>query len=167
MRPTLLANLEEQSVFCGGIVEDGDVFRFSLPPDFDVIDKVIESSEKIKSVEMPEADAMLIFSCVGRFVSLGPMLNQELNGLANTWKKSMAGFFCLGEFGKAEGGDKAEFHGTTCSWVALKEKKQKIRYESKINKRKIVTGNSDGHTRKHDNRFQTKFGHCLFFRKSG
>jgi small ligand-binding sensory domain FIST len=122
MRATLLANLEEQSIFCGGIVKEGDVFRFSLPPDFEVVDKVIESSEKMKTMEMPEADAMLVFTCVGRLESLGPMVNQELMGLANTWKKPMAGFFCLGEFGKAEGGDQAELHGTTCSWVALKEK---------------------------------------------
>jgi hypothetical protein len=33
----------------------------------------------------------------------------------------MAGFFSYGEFGRAARG-KQEFHGTTCSWVALKEK---------------------------------------------
>jgi small ligand-binding sensory domain FIST len=122
MRPTLLANLEDQSILCGGIVENGDVFRFSLPPDFEVIDKVIESSIEIKKNKMPDADALIVFSCVGRFASLGPMINYELEGLTKTWHKPMIGFFCLGEFGKAERGDKAEFHGTTCSWVALKEK---------------------------------------------
>ena len=122
MRPTLLANLEDQSILCGGIVENGDVFRFSLPPDFEVIDKVIESSIEIKKNNMPDADALIVFSCVGRFASLGPMINYELEGLTKTWHKPMIGFFCLGEFGKATGGDKAEFHGTTCSWVALKEK---------------------------------------------
>jgi small ligand-binding sensory domain FIST len=44
-----------------------------------------------------------------------------LEGLAGTWKKPMAGFFSLGEFGSVAGG-KPEFHGTTCSWMALKEK---------------------------------------------
>jgi small ligand-binding sensory domain FIST len=33
----------------------------------------------------------------------------------------MTGYFSLGEFGAVKGG-KATFHGTTCSWVALKEK---------------------------------------------
>ena len=49
------------------------------------------------------------------------MMNKQLEGLAGTWKKSMAGFFSLGEFGSVENG-KPEFHGTSCSRVALKEK---------------------------------------------
>ena len=53
--------------------------------------------------------------------SLGPMIDKELEGLTQTWDKPMIGFFSLGEFGCAEGGV-PEFHGTTCSWVAIKEK---------------------------------------------
>lgn len=120
MRPTLLLNVEEKSVLCGGTLSKGEQFRFSLPPDFDVIESVVESSKSIKVSEMPEADALLIFSCIGRMESLGPMIGEELKGLVETWGKPMAGFFSLGEFGCAEGGV-PEFHGTTCSWVALKE----------------------------------------------
>ena len=105
----------------GGPVVEGESFRFSLPPDFDVIEKVVESSREIKEREMPEADAILVFSCVGRLESLGPMVNKELEGLAETWDKPMAGFFSLGEFGRVANGI-PEFQGTTCCWVALKEK---------------------------------------------
>ena len=122
MRPTLLANLEEKSIFCGGIIEEGDVFRFSIPPDFDIIDTVIESSREIKKVSLPDIDAMVIFSCAGRFIDLGPMIETELDGLAETWGSPMAGFLCLGEFGKVQGAYVSEFHGSTCSWLALKEK---------------------------------------------
>ena len=122
MRPTLLANIDEKSVFCGGTIETGDVFRFSLPPDFEVIDKVVESSALVRDEQIPEADAMIIFSCVGRFMTLGPMINDELEGLANTWNVPMAGFFCLGEFGKVAGARQAEFHGTTVSWAVIKER---------------------------------------------
>ena len=52
---------------------------------------------------------------------LGPMLSAELDGLAATWNKPMAGFFSLGEFGKLDN-SRPEFVGTTVSWVALKEK---------------------------------------------
>ena len=121
MRPTLLLNVEEKSVLCGGTISKGEQFRFSLPPDFDVIESVVESSRTIKGTEMPEADALLVFSCIGRMESLGPMIDKELDGLTETWDKPMVGFFSLGEFGCAEGGV-PEFHGTTCSWVALKEK---------------------------------------------
>jgi hypothetical protein len=121
MRPTILWNVEDQSVMVGGPVKEGSLFRFSLPPDLEVIDTVIESSRQIKENELPEADAMLIFSCVGRLSSLGPMVSSELDGLAATWNKPMAGFFSLREFGKLDN-SRPEFHGTTVSWVVLKEK---------------------------------------------
>ena len=121
MRPPFLFNKKDKSVMCGGIMEEGSKFRFSLPPDFDVIDAVIESAATIKENNFPEADALLIFSCIGRLATLGPMASDELEGLAKTWNTPMAGFFSMGEFGRVDGG-KPDFHGTTCSWVALKEK---------------------------------------------
>jgi hypothetical protein len=121
MRPTILWNTKDQSVMVGGQVEEGSQFRFSLPPDLEVIDTVIESAKEIKEKELPDADAMIVFSCIGRLTSLGPLLSSELDGLANTWNKPMAGFFSLGEFGKLDD-SRPEFHGTTVSWVALKEK---------------------------------------------
>jgi hypothetical protein len=121
MRPLLLWNTEDRSVLIAGNVNEGDRFRFSLPPDFDVIDKVIDSTKKIKEEAMPDADAMIAFSCVGRLGSFGPMVSTEIEGMASTWNKPMIGFFSLGEFGKLDNGS-CEFHGTTVSWVALKEK---------------------------------------------
>lgn len=121
MRPFLLWNTEDQSIMVGGPVKEGSLFRFSLPPDLEVIDSVIESSMALKENELPDADAMLIFSCIGRLSSLGPMSSSEIDGLTATWNKPMAGFFSLGEFGKLDD-SRPEFHGTTVSWVALKEK---------------------------------------------
>lgn len=121
MRPIILWNKEDQSVMLGAPVEEGSTFRFSLPPDLEVIDTVIESTKTIKQDEMPDADAMIIFSCVGRLSSLGPMVAAEIDGLAATWNKPLVGFFSLGEFGKLDD-TRPEFHGTTVSWVALKEK---------------------------------------------
>lgn len=119
--PPLEFNTKNRSVLCGQPIKEGTTFRFSLPPDFDVIDTVIESSRKIKENEMPEAEALVVFSCLVRLMSLGPMIEEEINGLTNVWEKPAAGFFSMGEFGRVAGG-KPEFHGTTCSWVALKEK---------------------------------------------
>jgi len=119
--PFILFNTTEQSVMIPGTAIEGSAFRFSLPPDFDVVETVIESSRKAKEKELSEADALLVFSCVARLESLGPMAAMELEGLAETWAKPMAGFFCLGEFGRIADG-KSEFHGSTVSWVALKEK---------------------------------------------
>ena len=121
MKPVLLCNTDNNSIMVGGQVKQGESFRFSLPPDFDVIDKVVESTRIIKEKDMPDADAMLVFSCIGRLGSFGPMISTEIEGLAATWNKPMIGFFSLGEFGKLDEG-RCEFHGTTVSWVALKEK---------------------------------------------
>ncbi|MFD2727527.1 FIST signal transduction protein [Hyunsoonleella rubra] len=121
MKPVLLWNTEDDSVMVGGQVKHGQHFRFSLPPDFDVIDTVVESTRKEKEKNMPDADALIVFSCVGRLETLGLMVSQEIEGLASIWNKPMIGFFCMGEFGKLDDGP-CDFHSTTVSWVALKEK---------------------------------------------
>jgi len=121
MRPALFFNPADQSVMIAGGVKEGELFRFSLPPDFDVIDKVIESTRNSKEKEMPDADVLLVFSCVGRLGTFGPLISTEIEGLASTWGKPMIGYFSLGEFGKLDEG-RCEFQGTTVSWVALKEK---------------------------------------------
>jgi hypothetical protein len=121
MKPALFFNPADQSVMIAGGVKEGDHFRFSLPPDFDVIEKVIESTRIIKEKEMPDADVLMVFSCVGRLGTFGPLISTEIEGLASTWGKPMIGYFSLGEFGKLDEG-RCEFQGTTVSWVALKEK---------------------------------------------
>ncbi len=121
MKPVLFWNTSNLSIMIGGEVKEGELFRFSLPPDFDSIDTVVESSRTLKEKSMPDADALLIFSCVGRLGTFGPMITTEIEGLASTWDTPMLGFFSLGEFGKLDDGQ-CEFHGTTVSWVALKEK---------------------------------------------
>ena len=121
MRPVLLWNTDDKSIMVGGQIKETENFRFSLPPDFDAIDTVIESTRMTKEKSMPDVDALLVFSCVGRLGSFGPMISAEIEGMAATWNKPMIGFFSLGEFGKLED-SQCEFHGTTVSWVALKEK---------------------------------------------
>lgn len=121
MKPVIFWNTADQSIMVGSEVKEGESFRFSLPPDFDAIDIVVGSTQIIKEKSMPEIDALLIFSCIGRLGTFGPMISSEIEGLSETWKKPMLGFFSLGEFGKLDDGP-SEFHGTTVSWVALKEK---------------------------------------------
>ncbi|PWN05778.1 FIST signal transduction protein [Rhodohalobacter mucosus] len=123
MKPVLFWRTADQSIMVGGEVKEGELFRFSLPPDFDSIDTVVESTRIIKEESMPDVDAVLIFSCVGRLGSFGPMITTEIEGIASTWNKPMLGFFSLGEFGKLDEGP-CEFHGTTVSWVTLTEKQQ-------------------------------------------
>ena len=114
-------NKEENALVLESDVEEGSRFWFSTPPDFDIIETVVGKAKEIRGTNDADADAVLIFSCASRLSALGPMAQQENDSLANVWKAPMAGFFTYGEFGRAING-KHEFHSTTCSWVALKEK---------------------------------------------
>ena len=112
---------ERKALICESNLLQGSRFRFSTPPDFEIIDTVITKAQEMKTATHADADALLIFSCAGRLSTLGPMAQQENEGLADVWKVPMAGFYTYGEFGKGLDG-KHEFHSTTNSWVALKEK---------------------------------------------
>jgi len=112
---------EKQGLMCEANVPQGSRFRFSTPPDFDIVDSVVKKASELKINSHGEAEALLIFSCAGRLSALGPMAHQENEGLQDVWKAPMAGFYTYGEFGRAVNG-KHEFHSTTCCWVALKEK---------------------------------------------
>jgi len=112
---------EKDALICESDVPQGSTFRFSTPPDFDIIETVIKKANELKTKTETEAKALLIFSCAGRLSALGPMAQDENEGLAGVWNVPMAGFYTYGEFGRAING-KHEFHSTTCSWVALKEK---------------------------------------------
>jgi len=114
-------NKEEGALICESEIAQGSRFRFSTPPDFDIVETIIEKANELKIETHSEADALLIFSCAGRLSALGPMAHQEDEGLQNVWKVPSIGFYTYGEFGKGING-KHEFHSTTNSWVVLKEK---------------------------------------------
>ncbi len=112
---------EKQALICESEVVQGSRLRFSTPPDFDIIETVTGKAKELKTINLAEADALLIFSCAGRLSALGPMAQEENEGLQKVWNAPMAGFYTYGEYGKGING-KHEFHSTTCSWVAIKEK---------------------------------------------
>lgn len=121
MRTAMFANKEERSLICAGNVPQGSKVRFSLPPDFDAIDKVVEECVEVKKEKQPEADALIMFNCISRHLSFGIMMKEEIDQVQQVWKAPMAGFFSYGEFGRSKTG-KHEFHNNTCCVVALKEK---------------------------------------------
>lgn len=112
---------EKKAMICESDVPQGSKFRFSTPPDFDIIETVVNKANELKIETGAEAEALLIFSCAGRLSALGPMAHEENEGLSRVWNVPMAGFYTYGEFGRTING-KHEFHSTTCCWVALKEK---------------------------------------------
>lgn len=121
MRPGLMVDWNDHSFYCSGSVPQGSKVRFSLPPDFDVIDKVIKACEDLKAEEIAEADALVIFSCAGRFITLGPLIGDEIEGMRNVWDVPMVGMFSNAELARATGGN-LEMHNLTTCCVVLKEK---------------------------------------------
>lgn len=121
MRTAMLGNKEDRSLICAGNVPQGAKVRFSLPPDFDVIDTVVEECTGLKTDTQGNADAVIMFSCISRYLSFGVMTSEEIERVMQVWNAPFIGYFCYGEFGKSKRG-KHEFHNNTCCVVVLKEK---------------------------------------------
>ncbi len=121
IRTPLMVNKEKNAIKLDFPIPEGKQLQFSMPPDFDIVENVLDNANEMKNSSQFDAEALLIFSCAGRLSALGPLTNSENEGLHEIWKAPMAGFFTYGEYGKTIKGKQA-FHSTTCCWVALKEK---------------------------------------------
>ena len=120
MRTPMIANKEDRSIIFAGSLPEGSKVRLCLLPGFEVIEAALKDFLAYKN-EQESADALIMFSCAGRQMSLGPYVSEEIIGVRNLWDAPMAGFFCFGEIGRVENGDH-EFHNMTCSLAILKEK---------------------------------------------
>lgn len=121
MRPGLVVDWSDHSFYTSGTVPQGSKIRFSLPPDWDVMERVVKSVQSLKETEMPDADALVVFSCAGRILSFGPMMKAEIEGIKQVWNVPMAGMFSYAELGRMAGGN-LEMHNLTTCCIALKEK---------------------------------------------
>ena len=121
MRPQYHIFWEDHSLLTSGKLPEGSKVKFSLPPDFDVIEKVVEENKRMKEEEALEADALIVYNCGGRLMSLGPLLSQEIKGMKEVWNVPMAGMFSNAEIGRTPNGE-VEMHNLTTCWVVLKEK---------------------------------------------
>lgn len=121
IRTAMFANREERSLICSGKVPQGSKIKFAMPPDFDSIDTVVAECKTIKNDAQQQADALIMFSCVSRYLSFGIVIKEEIEQVQKIWDAPMAGFFSYGEYGKSKTG-KYDYHNNTCCVVALKER---------------------------------------------
>ncbi len=61
IRTAMFANKEDRSLICSGRVPQGSKIKFSMPPDFDSIEKVVADCKTIKDDAQQEADALIMF----------------------------------------------------------------------------------------------------------
>lgn len=120
LRAPMSANEEDGSMMLVGAVHDGDSFRFSMAPGFEIIDKTVAKFHAWEQ-NQTQPDALILFSCKGRHAALGPLLENEIEGIYNQWKKPMVGFLSYGEIGNLEG-KSCDFHNETCCLVTIKER---------------------------------------------
>ena len=120
LRSPVVVDDKNRSIILAGGVEQGAKFRFSNSPGFGVLQQTINEFQHLKN-GFAEADAVIMFSCKGRHGAFGPVLEEEVEGLYNYWKKPMIGFLSYGEIGNTKNGI-CEFHNETCSLMVLREK---------------------------------------------
>lgn len=121
MRTPMQANKDDRSIIFAGSVPQGSKVRLCLLPGFEVIEVALREFAAYKN-EQQDTDAMILFSCAGRQLTLGPYAGEEINGIKDIWDAPLAGFFCYGEIGRVAH-QKHEFHNMTCSLAMLKENK--------------------------------------------
>ncbi|MBY0477235.1 MAG: FIST C-terminal domain-containing protein [Chitinophagaceae bacterium] len=120
LRAPLMVDIDSRALIFAGGIPQGSKVKFSVQPGFDLIEKTTERISALKPV-MPEADALIMFSCKARHMALGPMTGDEADMIRGIWNKPLIGFFTYGEIGTAKD-SVCDFHNETCSMVILKEK---------------------------------------------
>ena len=120
MRTPMQANPQDRSIVFAGSLPEGSKVKLCLLPGFEVIEAALIEFNNYKKAQ-PEPDALILFSCAGRQLTLGPYVSEEIDGIKNIWNAPLAGFFCYGEIGRVVSGQH-EFHNMTCSLATLKEK---------------------------------------------
>ena len=76
MRTAMFANREDRSLICAGNVPQGAKVRFSLPPDFDAIEKVVKECVELKNQKQQKAEALIMFSCISRHLAFGILMKE-------------------------------------------------------------------------------------------
>lgn len=120
LRAPLMVDIESRALIFAGGIPQGSKVKFSVQPGFDLIEKTAERIGVLKT-SIPEADALIMFSCKARHMALGPLTGEEASRIRGIWNKPLIGFFTYGEIGAAKGCS-CDFHNETCSMVILKEK---------------------------------------------
>lgn len=120
LRMPIKVNEADKSLRLVGSIKVGARFRFSISPSMNVINNTINEFEVLQQ-NIPDADALILFSCIGRQLAFGPFLDDEVKGIYDHWKKPMIGFLTYGEIGNLCNGI-CEFHNETCSLVLIKKR---------------------------------------------
>lgn len=120
IRAPMFFDPETNGLNFAGTVAEGSLVRFCIPPSLEIVDQVIEDAGLLRA-QLPEADAVVLISCKARHTALGPIVEDEVEGLNDVWGAPMAGYFSYGEIGGPMDG-RSDFHNETCTLLAVRAK---------------------------------------------
>ena len=120
LRAVMGVDRKHEALIFAGSVPHGATVTFSGSPGFEVMDR---TKEKIKEFykQHPRADILLLFSCMARYLALGPVISEELVFPTKKWGIPLSGFFTYGEIG-TNPGKPCDFFNQAYTLVILKEK---------------------------------------------
>ena len=119
LRAAMLINPDKSMVYAGSVPQ-GSKVQFSVPPSNEIIEFAIENLSQFKQARQ-RAEAVILFSCKGRHLALGPMIEDEIAAIHDLWEVPMTGFFTYGEIGPTAAG-RCDFHNNTLTLVTLRER---------------------------------------------
>ncbi len=117
LRAAMLVNGDKSMVYAGTMPEGARV-QFSMPPGFEIVEYAIEQLSAFNK-QFSEADAMVLFSCKARHLTLGPVVEDEISAICRMWNVPLVGFFTYGEIGPNATG-RCDFHNDTLSLVLIR-----------------------------------------------
>ena len=120
LRSVMGVDSERKALIFAGTVPEDSIVTFSSSPGFEVIDRTREKIRQFHD-QYPDADMILLFSCMARHLALGPEITEEITYPAELWGTTLSGFFTYGEIGTNEN-QACDFYNQTYSLVILKEK---------------------------------------------
>jgi hypothetical protein len=91
-----------------------------MPAGPEVIDHAIKEISEFKQ-QAPQAEAIVLFSCVSRHLAFGPMVEDEISAVRKLWEVPLAGFFTYGEIGPGLLG-RCDYHNNTLVPVLIYKK---------------------------------------------
>lgn len=120
LRAVMGVSKDDRSLIFAGTVPEGAMVQFSVCPGSEVVAATVEAMRLFRE-RAGGADALLLFSCVARHISLGPEVEDEIQRARALWNAPLLGLFTYGEIGADSGGSCA-FHNETFTLLALREK---------------------------------------------
>ena len=117
LRSPLMWDKKDGSVLLAGTVPEGSLASFTVSAGQGIRDATISETKKLKQ-RVDQAELLIVYSCLGRLMALGPIIEDEVADIQGLWQAPTVGFFTLGEFGGSSTSP-ADFHNNTCVIVTL------------------------------------------------